>query len=136
MDNNNRKLEIDASAASIAEKLCVTFGATHEEIAAFFEISGEELTVRANESPELKRALRIGAVFADANVAERLYRLCAGDTRTVQKRYVRPGSSEVTVIDVEEYTPPNADACRFWLANRQPDQWREFVENGTPFNFS
>lgn len=80
-----------------ARKLCL-LGATDPEIADFFEVSLATIKNWKNAHPSFVAALKAGKMFADAEVAEKLY------TKAI--------NGDVT-------------AQIFWLKNRRRQGWRD-----------
>lgn len=107
----------------IAFRVCSVFGATIEELAQVLGISVEVLEqMRANDS-DLARNIRGGGVLADANVANRLYRLAVGYSQSVTKSYLLPGQTQPVVVTYEEHALPDIAAIAHWLRNRDPERW-------------
>jgi hypothetical protein len=116
-----------ASMNKQAEKLC-KLGATDKELADFFDIAESTLNLWKNEHPKFMESIKKGKVFADANVAESLYRRATG--------YSHP-DVDIRVIDdqiiqtrITKHYPPDTPAGIFWLKNRQKHKWRDKIEQG------
>lgn len=108
------------------EKLC-KLGATDKEIADFFGIAESTLNNWKLRHPEFMESLKKGKLLADVKVAESLYSRATG---YVGKKTVTANIQGVIsdVKEVDEYVGPDVTACIFWLKNRQPDKWRDKVQ--------
>ena len=122
--------KFDRKHIETARKLCEIFGATPEELAAVFDVDVTTLDTWIAAHPDLEDAIRKGSVMADAAIAERLHRRAVGYTRRVRKAFFAEGATEPVYVDVEEHHPPDVEACKFWLGNRQPEHWREVLVRG------
>ena len=80
-----------------ARRLCL-LGATDRELARCFEVSEGTINRWKRKHPEFAEALKRGKAFADAEVAEALYRKALGG---------------------------ELRAIIFWLGNRWSELWRE-----------
>jgi len=110
--------------AEQGRKLCLLLGATDEELSRFFGISPASLAEWLAEVPAFAAAVKAGRELADAEVADRLYRRAIGYSHDAVRVF-----SDHSVDYVETY-PPDTTACIFWLKSRQPERWRERVEQG------
>lgn len=107
------------------EKLC-KLGAKDTEIAEFLGIQESTLNLWKQAHPEFMESLKRGKVFADANVAERLYQRAMGYSHSAVKIFNNEGM--ITEAPYVEHYPPDTTAAIFWLKNRQPKMWRDKVE--------
>lgn len=105
-----------------AYKLCL-LGATDKVMADFFETSEQTLNAWKKEHPEFLESLKKGKVFADANVAAKLYNRATGYDQSADKIFQFQG--EPVIVPTIEHVPPDTTAAIFWLKNRQKDQWRD-----------
>lgn len=79
-------------------------GLTHKQIAANMNITRDSLQAWIKKFPEIKKALKHGKDVVDRQVEMTLFQKAMnGDTT----------------------------AMIFWLKNRKPDEWRNFVERAT-----
>lgn len=114
--------------AQWAEKLA-KLGATDADLADAFEVSEMTINRWKNEHPEFLLSLKKGKLFADAEVASKLFHRATGydhpedDIRTVS--LPDGGGSEIVITPTIKHYPPDTTACIFWLKNRQPEKWRE-----------
>jgi hypothetical protein len=100
--------EYVAKAAALSE-----FGATRDEIAAFFDISDDTLRAWAAKDSAFADAIKTGADRADQRVVNALYRRATGFERDEQ--IVTASGAKVTVRKVVDADPRSA---ALWLANR------------------
>lgn len=109
----------------IARRLCL-LGLSDAEIAAFFGVRAETIIDWDAAHPEF-RQVRAGARdLADANVAARLYQRAMGYEHPETHIAVSQGVAIQT--PTTRVYPPDTDAARWWLKNRQPQRWRDRTE--------
>lgn len=116
-------------------------GATIPLMAEFFGVSPATLAVWGEEHPEFLEAVKDGKTWADANVADCLYRRATGyDNPNAVKILANKDDPEQPIYArYTEHYPPDVVACIFWLKNRQPELWREKIDkaeesNGNTYN--
>jgi hypothetical protein len=109
-------------------KLC-KLGATDKELADFFDVEESTINNWKLAHPEFLESLRAGKMYADANVAEKLYQRAIGYVGKTTKFATFEGSITDSK-EVEEHYPPDTTAAIFWLKNRQSKKWRDKTENG------
>jgi hypothetical protein len=73
--------------------------------------------------PEFAQEVRLGKMWADAQVAEALYRRGIGYSHPAVKIMQHEGKP-VVVEYIERY-PPDPQCLMFWMKNRQPGQWKD-----------
>lgn len=105
-----------------ARKLCQYLGATNQEMADFFGVSLRHFQDWIAEIPDLKEAVTLGKMQADAGVADALYRRATGYSHPDVDIKVVDGCIVETPL-VKHY-PPDTVACIFWLTNRRRDMWK------------
>ena len=115
-----------AAYAEQARKLCLLLGADDEELAGFFEVAPATLQEWLASVPEFADAVLAGRTLADADVADRLWRRAIGYSHAAVRIFSHQGKA-LEVAYTEHY-PPDTAACLFWLKSRQPDRWRDRVE--------
>lgn len=120
----------DERELDTVRKICELFAAKTEELAEFFGVETEVFETWLTANPELDRVIARGNLLADARVAERLHRRATGYTHRARKVIGETAQGEPVVAAVEEYHPPNLEAAKFWLCNRQPDHWRDVLKRG------
>lgn len=112
-------------SAEFAEhaKALATNGATAWEIARALGVTKSTIYDWAAAYPEFSDALRVGREIADNRVERSLYERAVGYEFDAVKIMSYEGS--VIVEPYVEHVPPDPNAAKFWLMNRQPDKWRE-----------
>ena len=99
-------------------------GMSDIEIAAAFNIDQATLYRWQNRHPEFRESIKAGKVEADARVVKRLYERACGMMVPVVKVLARQ-DREAEIVQYEDYLPPDVNAARLWLFNRQPGRWRD-----------
>ena len=100
-------------------------GADNKKIAFLLDVPLTALETWIRTRPEVKSSITRGRCDADINVAHSLYHRAIGYEHKSVKIFQYQGQ-----IVKEEYTerfPPDVNAIRMWLMNRQPDMWRDRV---------
>ena len=110
-----------------AKKLCL-LSATDKEMADFFNVDVATLYRWKNEFPEFCDAINAGKIFADANVASRLYERAMGYSHGAVKIVANATTGQEHIVPYTEHYPPDTQAASLWLRNRQPDKWRDRQE--------
>jgi hypothetical protein len=109
--------------AEQARKLCL-LGATDQELAEFFEIDVRTVYDWKRTKLEFSQAIARGKIFADAQVAAKLYERACGYVVNATKLYRQDDGSVLRVPFTIEH-PPETQAASLWLRNRQPRLWRD-----------
>ncbi len=112
----------------LARNYCL-LGATNEELARFFKVSPRTIDNWISTHPAFADAVANGKLFADAEVACRLYERAIGYVQMIERKEVFRG--EEKVITTKLHHPPDTNACMFWLRNRQSRKWRHRVEESS-----
>lgn len=107
-----------------AFKICLLWGATNAEIAAYFECAESTIRSWRNNYPSFDNAIRAGKTEADARVAEGLYSRAVGMKVKTEKVQYDARRGQFVRTDTEEYIPPDVQAASLWLMNRQPEKWK------------
>lgn len=114
-------------------------GYTKVDLANYFEVNVDTIYEWSSRYPEFSEALQRGGINADARVAKSLFHRANGfscieevvkvvngrviknvDTCTV---IARTNRNTVLKIRTTKRYPPDVEACKFWLINRQRDKW-------------
>lgn len=111
-----------------ARKLCL-MGYTDKELADFFNVCERTLNYWKKEYPEFLQSLKDGKEIADAEVTASLYQRAKGYEHVETKVFNNQG--EIITHNVTKKYPPDPLAIKYWLNNRQPNRWREKVEEET-----
>jgi len=101
-------------------------GATPAHVANLLEVSERTVYDWMEAHPEFRAAMEQGRVDADANVARSLYKKATGYTHQAVKLFQYQGTP--VVVPYTEIVPPDTEAAKFWLKNRQPELWKDKVE--------
>lgn len=96
-------------------------GHTEDEMARVIGVSQSEFRRWTQRHPELQLAVWQGRDEADARVAESWFKCATG--YPYEEDYVANYKGEVTVVRVQRYSKPDAEAARKWLAARQRQRW-------------
>jgi hypothetical protein len=107
------------------------YGHTDDFMSDFFNVSVETWHSWKKKNPVFFKALKGWKAVADDRVERALYERALGYEweeeavvyDSVKKRNVK--------IRIEKRLPPDVPACRYWLGNRRPQQWREKMEVDT-----
>jgi hypothetical protein len=109
-------------------------GATNPQMAEFFEVDTSTLDRWIADNAEFRSAIKKGKLWADANVANALYRRAVGYTVTevTHERKMMPvgdggamAGALVEVKRVKKHIVPDTLACIYFLNNRQRDKWQQ-----------
>lgn len=112
--------------AKQAGELCL-LGFTNDQLADFFNVNTSTIHEWRRNIPEFSHALKSGKVVADAKVARSLYNRATG--MTVDEEKIANVGGEAVVMSIKKAYPPDPISIKYWLNNRQPEIWRERVEN-------
>ncbi len=102
------------------------FGATDEEMAAFWGIGISTLDNWKRDKPEFLGALKAGKEISDSAVERSLYQRALGYSHPAVKILQYEGRP--IEVPYTEHYPPDATSMIFWLKNRRPDRWRDKTE--------
>jgi hypothetical protein len=102
-------------------------GATDYDLAHEFEVAPSTISLWQAKHEAFAEAVRIGKEAADARVERSLYQRAVGYTYEAEKVFNNLGM--ITRATVVEHVPPDVGACKLWLTNRRPDDWREKNEH-------
>ena len=108
-------------------KLCM-MGAVNEDLAKFFDVHVDTIEEWRYVHPEFSDALKKGREYADANVAQSLYRRAVGYTHEIEKVVIL--DKEIIKVTYTEKIPPDVTACIYWMKVRRG--WREARESLDP----
>lgn len=102
-------------------------GATDVEMADFFGVSEKTLNTWKKQHPEFLQSLKKGKFQADSIVASKLFHRAKGYSHP--DVHITNYKGDITKTNITKYYPPDTLAAIFWLKNRQPEKWRERIEN-------
>lgn len=124
-DVGGRPTPYRSAFCKIARQMSL-LGATDQQIADALDVTKSTVELWKLKHPKFSDSIRDGKVFADAKVAESLYKRATGFTQKVKKAFQNEGV--VTFYEVEEHYPPDATAALKWLRNRQRGLWCDSPE--------
>jgi predicted choloylglycine hydrolase len=108
-------------------------GLIEKDIAEQLGISLRTLTYWKKKYPEILRALKEGKQYPDSIVEDGMYKTACGFEYTEVKEHIEvigEGKEQKKKVKREKttkYFPPNVEAGKFWLTNRQKDKWKNTV---------
>jgi hypothetical protein len=115
-------------------------GATDDQMADALNIATSTLNLWKNEHPEFMDQIRKGRTEANGHVAKAMYKRAKGfsyEEVTIENEFVR-GTNETgeeviterpkSVKRVKKLVPADVTAGKFWLTNKQPEQWADKAE--------
>jgi hypothetical protein len=108
--------------ASIAAQMCA-LGATDADLAKAFEVETSTIWRWSCTYPEFCSAIKVGKAACDDLIERSLFQRAKGFTYTATR--VMQHQGEPVIVQYDEYLPPDPGACKQWLCNRRPDQWRD-----------
>lgn len=109
-----------------ARKLCL-MGYTDRQLADFFEVVESTINKWKLDYPLFSESLKAGKEIADAEITASLFERAKG-YECIDTKFA---THEGEITDEKEYTkryPPCPISIKYWLNNRQPERWREKVE--------
>jgi len=98
-------------------------GATDREIAELLGISSPTFYEWLSRYPKFSSALKQGEKQQTKRVKRALYHRAVGYSQTSEKVAVYQG--EAQVIPYVEHIAPDVNAIKFWLTNRDPENWQD-----------
>ena len=98
-------------------------GLTNKQIAVAFGVSVIIFDNWKILHPALDRGLVMGRAEADTNVVVSLYKRATGYWTKDTKVFVHKG--QVITKETDKEIIPDVEAIKFWLKNRQPENWNE-----------
>ena len=104
-------------------KKLALLGATMAQIADFFLITEAQLTKALENSDDFRQARAQGGLIADAQVAASLFKRACGYDVMEDKAFSYMG--DVEIVKVRKHIPADMNAAKFWLKNRQREDWQE-----------
>lgn len=93
------------------------------QIAEACGVAVSTINVWKHKHPEFKEALLDARANFDTKVEDALAQRAMG--YSCNETRVGFFEGEPVVVDIIKHYPPDPGACKLWLANRQPDKWRE-----------
>jgi hypothetical protein len=116
--------------AEQARKLCL-LGATDKKMADFFGTSEQTLNAWKSAHPDFLESITRGKEIADAEIADALFHRAKGYSHPeddIRALSMGPAGSEIVITPTIKHYPPDTQAASLWLRNRQPELWRDKVQ--------
>lgn len=98
-------------------------GLTDVEIAECLGVAESTLHLWKKKHPSFSESITRGKVEADAKVAQSLYHRALGYSHDSVKIFMPAGRDEPVYAEYTEHYPPDTNAARLWLLNRQRGRW-------------
>lgn len=73
------------------------------------------------KDPEFQQRLKDAKRHADSVVVTSLYRRACGYSHPEDKIFQYEG--QAVIVPTTKHYPPDTEAIKFWLTNRQPEEW-------------
>jgi hypothetical protein len=102
-------------------------GRTVEQMAEILDIHSTTIFNWMNEDKQLFWSFNEYRQFADEQVEKALYEKATGFKRKVEKPLLTKTGSLV-IAEINEQFPPDTEAAKFWLKNRQAQKWKDKTE--------
>ncbi len=106
--------------AELAYQQCL-LGRTDVQLAEFFCISVSTLNLWKRIYPVFAEAIQDVKINADAEVAYGSYNRAVG--MTLPAVHVSSYQGKITTISYTKHIPPDFNAAKYWLQNRQKKHW-------------
>ena len=106
----------------LARKRCI-LGATNPELADFLGVSISSVELWMRTKPKFSRAIYGGREGFDERVSNALGLRALGYTHEDEQIFQFQG--EIIRAKTVKHYPPDTEAAKFWLRNRNPSKWRD-----------
>lgn len=120
-NKGGRKTRYRPEYAEQARKLCL-LGYTDKQLADFFQVTEQTINNWKKRHKVFFESLKAGKDLADCDIVQALYNKAKG---IVVNQDIEVNGEKLTLS--KEY-PPDTNAIKFWLINRQPEKWRNRIE--------
>ena len=109
--------------ARMGYEIALLCGASDRDLARVFDVSSGTIVKWRRDHPEFGDQVLRGKDEADAKVAVKLIERCLGyeHVETDIKMY----RGTIIKTDMIKHYPPDVNAIKFWLTNRQKENWTE-----------
>jgi len=119
----------------VAYNVCRRYGATDKHLCSIFEISEQTLNQWKRKHIEFYMAIRAGKDAFDCEKVEKTLLDCALGYEYFTEEVKRIGKSQAghmmyKKFKVRNFVPPNFNAIKFWLTNRDRERWPNANEAG------
>ena len=112
----------DPDYAEVVRRLCL-LGLDDDELATFFGVSKKVIFEWVDAHAEFRDARARAREWADAEVAESLYKRALGYSHP--DSHVSNYQGDITVTPLVKHYPPDTQAASWWLKNRRGDKWQD-----------
>lgn len=99
------------------------FGAIDSDLAEEFKVSVRTIQYWKVKHPTFAAALRQSKKIANKRVRRSLYERATGYDHEETKVFCNDG--RIITKTVTKHHPPEVNAIKMWLYNREPDKWRD-----------
>jgi len=106
-------------------RLCCVAGLTDEGMAAVLRVSVKTFQNWKKKSPGFRNLLKRAKLLADQKVVVALHERAVGYSHPSEKIFYDKDNSEIIRAPTVQHYPPDTQAARLWLTNRQPGVWRD-----------
>ena len=128
-----RKVEIKKKTGGISKykpeyagmgyEIALLCGGSDRDLARIFDVSPGTIVRWRRDHPEFGEEVMRGKDEADSKVAAKLIERCLGYEHKETDIKMYKGS--IIKTDVIKHYPPDVNAIKFWLTNRQKENWTE-----------
>lgn len=123
-EGSGRPTSYKPEYVQIARKMC-SMGANDADLADAFNVTVSTIWRWSTANPEFCSALKIDKGEYDERVKRSLAQRALGYSYDAVKIFMPAGAEQPVYAKYREHVPPDPGAAKIWLANRQPDEWRE-----------
>lgn len=112
---------------SMAEKDTEFYGTVYQ-ICTLLNCSTQSYYNWRNEHPEFADAVKYALFIGSQNCLKSLFERANGISKTVTKRVIERADGKTQYEYITVTNPPDTQALKFILTNRDPDNWKEKVD--------
>jgi len=107
-------------------------GATDAQLATFFDVREKTINNWKEKFPEFLQSLKRGKLEADTQITKSLFQRALGYSHQEVKLFFHEG--DVIEHEVTKHYAPDPTSMIFWLKNRQPEIWRDRIQQKVDTN--
>jgi hypothetical protein len=123
------RLKYRREFCKLARTLC-KFGAPQSALAEHIGVTPETISHWIGRFPEFARAIQSTRDAVDRKVEKTLFQRAMGWKHKGIK-VIKTSDDQIIDHPIVEKFPPDVEAARLWLMNRQPERWRRSGNEGT-----